>query len=51
MKEIWDLVGIHYLLQKNKAKLLKWLSNWYVFMDSDLDKIQTHSKTSIILYS
>lgn len=39
IEKIWDLVGIHYTMQNNKVKLLKYLSHKYVFMNSDFNKI------------
>ena len=47
IKKVWSLVDVHYLLQNNKAKLLKYLSHKYIFINPDFDKIQTQSRTNI----
>ena len=39
MEKIWDLIGIHYQLQKKGAALLRRLSDGYAFLDLDLDKV------------
>lgn len=51
IEKIWNLISVHYLLQIKRAKLLKYLSYKYLFVDSNLDKVQTQSKINIILYS
>lgn len=39
MGKIWDLIGIHYQLYSNDAILLTHMSDGYVFLDLDLDKV------------
>lgn len=39
MEKIRGLIGVHYLLQNNGAKLLKYLSYKYAFVDPNLDKL------------
>ncbi len=39
IEKIWDLIGIYYQLQNNGAIFLYCLSDGYIFLDLDLDKI------------
>ena len=39
IEKIWSLIGIYYQLQNNSATLLCHLSNEYVILDLDLDKV------------
>lgn len=50
IEKIWDLIGMHYLLQNKGRKLLNCLFYKHIFVDLNLNKLQIQSRTSIILH-